>query len=98
MRYYSYETHIIYLYVFIIIYVQFRYCMLALTRSLLNSMSYYFEGWLVVVDCGGGVWLIDCTRNLTNDWQVVPTAGVTRLGMEAKKEENLPDWYSQVEM
>merc|ERR1712142_573689 len=27
---------------------------------------------------------------------VVPAAGVTRLGLEAKKEENLPDWYSQV--
>jgi len=25
-----------------------------------------------------------------------PAAGVTRLGMEAKKEDNLPDWYSQV--
>ncbi len=28
--------------------------------------------------------------------QAAPAAGVTRLGMEAKKEENLPDWYSQV--
>jgi len=26
----------------------------------------------------------------------VPEAGVTRLGLEAKKEENLPDWYAQV--
>jgi len=26
----------------------------------------------------------------------LPAAGVTRLGLEAKKEENLPDWYSQV--
>ena len=26
----------------------------------------------------------------------VPEAGVTRLGMEAKKEDNLPDWYAQV--
>merc|ERR1711963_376028 len=26
----------------------------------------------------------------------VPKAGVTRLGLEAKKEENLPDWYAQV--
>ena len=25
-----------------------------------------------------------------------PEAGVTRLGMEVKKEENLADWYSQV--
>ena len=25
-----------------------------------------------------------------------PAAGVTRLGLEVKKEENLPDWYSQV--
>ena len=25
-----------------------------------------------------------------------PAAGVTRLGVEAKKETNLPDWYSQV--
>jgi len=27
---------------------------------------------------------------------VAPAAGLTRLGLEAKKEENLPDWYSQV--
>jgi len=26
----------------------------------------------------------------------VPAAGVTRLGLEVKKEESLPDWYSQV--
>jgi len=26
----------------------------------------------------------------------VPEAGVTRLGMEAKKEESLPDWYNQI--
>merc|ERR1719412_2932060 len=26
----------------------------------------------------------------------VPEAGVTRLGMEAKKEDSLPDWYNQV--
>ena len=25
-----------------------------------------------------------------------PEAGQTRLGIEAKKEENLPDWYAQV--
>ena len=25
-----------------------------------------------------------------------PAAGGTRLGLEVKKEENLPDWYSQV--
>eukprot|EP00088_Acartia_fossae_P042021 TRINITY_DN439_c0_g1_i7.p1 TRINITY_DN439_c0_g1~~TRINITY_DN439_c0_g1_i7.p1 ORF type:complete len:599 (-),score=215.29 TRINITY_DN439_c0_g1_i7:123-1919(-) len=25
-----------------------------------------------------------------------PAAGVTRLGLEAKKEENLPEWYAQV--
>jgi len=27
---------------------------------------------------------------------VAPAAGVTRLGLEVKKEESLPDWYSQV--
>merc|ERR1711953_294821 len=27
---------------------------------------------------------------------VAPAAGVTRLGLEVKKEERLPDWYSQV--
>ena len=26
----------------------------------------------------------------------IPAAGVTRLGMEVKKEDNLADWYSQV--
>ena len=26
----------------------------------------------------------------------VPASGLTRLGLEAKKEEDLPEWYSQV--
>merc|ERR1740129_269507 len=32
----------------------------------------------------------------TKEKPKVPEAGVTRLGMEAKKEDSLPDWYNQV--